>query len=282
MLSLLIHSVIPGSKLRRRTFYLVAPLMAVGACNDPPAKEVPVAKQGEHTASAPGDVLLGAAASGYTVANVAAPGSVTGSVTLKYALPPVAPTLTGRDSAICGQSIPDESVQLQGMNLAGVVVWLDGVKSGKALGLERRLELESLHCKLTPRVQVAATGSSVNILGHDALRQHLRFTATGETAPRANILLGSGEQVIPTDLPFKSAGMIAVRDAEHPWTRAYIAVFEHPYFAVTGANGSFSIEGVPAGTYTLRTWHERTGLSSQPVVVTASGEVKVTVALGSR
>lgn len=168
------------------------------------------------------------------------------------------------------------------MNLAGVVVWLDGVHSGKPFGLERRLELESLHCRLSPRVQVAATGSSVNILGHDALRQHLRFVAAGETAPRASILLGSGEQVIPTDLPFKAAGMVTVRDDEHPWTRAYIAVFEHPYFAVTGANGSFSIEGVPAGTYTLRAWHERTGPFSQSVVVGAAGDVKVGVVVGAR
>lgn len=269
--------------MRRRTHQLFASLLALGACRDAPAGGTTSAtKPPTHAATAPGDVLLGSASSGYSVVKVAAPGTVSGTVTLKYALPPVAATSTGRDSAICGANIPDESVQLQGMNLAGVVVWIDGVHSGKAFGLEKRMELESLHCKLSPRVQVAATGSSVNILGHDKLRQHLRFIATGETAPRANILLGSGEQVIPTDLPFKSAGMVMVKDDEHPWTRAYIAVFEHPYFAVTGANGSFSIEGVPPGSYTLRTWHERTGPSSQPVVVTASGDVKVSVALGSR
>ena len=255
----------------------------LGACKDTAAEHTATAaKAPAHVDSAPGDVLLGATASGYKVVQVASAGSVSGNVMLKEQLPPVAPISTGRDSAICGQSIPDESVQLQGMSVAGAVVWLDGVHSGKSFGLERRLELESLHCKLSPRVQVAAIGSSVNIIGHDKLRQHLRFIATGESAPRANILLGSGEQVIPTDLPFKSAGMVTVRDDEHPWTRAYLAVFEHPYFAVTDAKGSFTIEGVPPGSYTLRAWHERTGLVAQPVVVPASGAAHVTVTLGTR
>ncbi|MDB4915931.1 MAG: hypothetical protein JWM95_3575, partial [Gemmatimonadetes bacterium] len=247
--------VIFSSSFHVRPALAVAALLFSAACRDAPGKvQAESAKPSGHVTSAPGDVLLGSASSGYSVAPVASPGTVSGTVSLASAITPALAASTGRDSAICGASIPDASVQQQGSNLAGVVVWLDGVHSGKAFNLERRLELESLHCKLSPRVQVAATGSSVNILGHDKLRQHLRFTATGEPAPRANILLGSGEQVIPTDLPFKSAGMVTITDEGHPWTRAYIAVFEHPYFAVTGANGSFSIEGVPPGTYTLRAW----------------------------
>ncbi len=186
---------------------------------------------------------------------------------------------TGELSGICGPSIPDGSVTMQENGLAGVVVWLDGARSGKAPPIERRVELESDHCKLTPRVQAALKGSAVNIIGHDDFRQHLRFTAPGDSAPRATILLGGGEQVIPTELPFVTPGMVTVRDAEHPWTRAYLAVFDHPYFTVTGNGGSFTIDGVPAGKYKLNAWHERTGVSLQDVDVADNTPTKVTVTL---
>ena len=53
----------------------------------------------------------------------------------------------------------------------------------------------------------------------------------------------------------------------HPWMKAYIAVFAHPYFAVTAADGSFDLKNVPPGTYTLVAWHELYGSSEQPVTI---------------
>jgi galactose mutarotase-like enzyme len=50
---------------------------------------------------------------------------------------------------------------------------------------------------------------------------------------------------------------------------AYVGVMAHPYFAVSGANGTFDIQTVPPGTYTLEAWHERLGTATQQVVVGA-------------
>jgi hypothetical protein len=224
------------------------------------------------------DVVIPKPNTAYTVAAVPASGSVVGTVTVKRAIEPLSSAATGSDSSLCGPSVADESVQMQAGGLAGVVVWLDGVRSGKAPALERRVELESDRCRLTPRVQAAVVGSAVNIIGHDDFRQHLRFVAGGETTPRAAVLLVKGEQVIPTELPFKSPGMVIVRDADHPWVRASLAVFDHPYFAVSGPGGAFTIDGVPAGKYTLYAWHERTGVVQQQVDV-SGGATKVALAL---
>ena len=246
------------------------------------AKAAPSAPATNHESAATGDVVIAKAAAPYRVVALTSVGSIAGSIALKGALAPLAPADAGKESAICGPSVPDESVQITGGGLAGVVVWLEGARSGKSLGLERRVELETNKCRLSPRVQAAVTGSAVNIIGHDQFREHLQFSAAGETAPRASILLGGGEQVIPTELPFKAPGMVAVHDADHLWPRAYLAVFDHPYFAVTGPAGTFTIDGIPPGKYTLHAWHERTAATSVPVEVGAGGATKVTVSLEGR
>lgn len=229
---------------------------------------------------AAGPVVIDAPDAAYKVVAVSSPATVSGTVRLKSPLQPLPPVSTGADSALCGPSIADSSASARDtIGLGNVVVWIEGLRSGKPLPIERRLELESLNCRLDPRVQGAVTGSGLNVLGHDAFRQHLRFIAAGDTAARTVVLLGRDEQVIPTNLPFASSGLVIVHDADHSWPRAYIAVFDHPYFAVTGPDGKFSIDGIPPGKYTLATWHERTGKHEQPIEVTAGGAVKTDVVL---
>jgi hypothetical protein len=55
---------------------------------------------------------------------------------------------------------------------------------------------------------------------------------------------------------------------------AYIGVFSHPYFAVTGDDGSVSLKKLPAGEYTIETWHEKYGTQTMKVKVAAAGEAK--------
>jgi Carboxypeptidase regulatory-like domain len=61
--------------------------------------------------------------------------------------------------------------------------------------------------------------------------------------------------------------MIAVKCNVHPWMRAYIGVVAHPFFAVTGDDGTFTIKGLPPGNYTLEAWHEKYGPQDVQVTV---------------
>jgi len=63
---------------------------------------------------------------------------------------------------------------------------------------------------------------------------------------------------------------IPVKCNVHPWMRGYIAVFKHPYFAVTGKDGAFDLSNLPPGTYTIKAWHEKLGTATQTVTIAAN------------
>jgi hypothetical protein len=272
-----------AAALRFPAILIILSSLLLTACGDAGgtgARNRKGSAKGDVDEDATGPMVIDKPDAAYKVISVTSPATVSGTVRLKSPLQPLPPVSTGADSALCGPSIADSSVIAKdSTGLGNVVVWIEGIRSGKPLPIERRLELESLNCRLDPRVQGAVMGSGLNVLGHDEFRQHLRFIASGDTAARTMVLLGRDEQVIPTNLPFASPGLVIVHDADHSWPRAYIAVFDHPYFAVTGPDGKFTIEGLPPGKYTLATWHERTGKHEQPIEVTAGGAVKAEVVL---
>ena len=57
----------------------------------------------------------------------------------------------------------------------------------------------------------------------------------------------------------------------HPWMEAYVAPFTHPFFAVTGPDGKFTIPNLEPGTYEITAWHERLGTQTASVTVAATG-----------
>jgi uncharacterized protein (DUF2141 family) len=63
--------------------------------------------------------------------------------------------------------------------------------------------------------------------------------------------------------------LIPVKCNIHPWMRAYIGVVSNPFFAVTGDDGTFTIKGLPPGTYTIEVVHEKYGPQDQQITVGA-------------
>ena len=67
--------------------------------------------------------------------------------------------------------------------------------------------------------------------------------------------------------------MVKIKCDVHPWMNAYVGVLPHPFYAVSGDDGTFKIENLPAGTYTIESWHEKYGTQTQQVTV-GEGESK--------
>jgi hypothetical protein len=63
--------------------------------------------------------------------------------------------------------------------------------------------------------------------------------------------------------------MVPLRCDVHGWMNAYAGVVPHPFFAVSAADGSFTIKGLPPGAYTIEAWHERLGTQTMKVTVDA-------------
>jgi hypothetical protein len=53
----------------------------------------------------------------------------------------------------------------------------------------------------------------------------------------------------------------------HPWMKGYIAVFHHPFFAITGEDGTFDLKNVPPDDYVIQAWHEKYGVLTQKVTL---------------
>ncbi len=105
-----------------------------------------------------------------------------------------------------------------------------------------------------PPVVVASTGARLEVINSDSLLHNVH--ASLRTTPLFNVAMPLQGQHYTKELP-RTAGGIQVRCDLHPWMHAVIQTFDHPYFALTDALGSYRIADIPSGKYKLIFWHQR-------------------------
>jgi plastocyanin len=205
--------------------------------------------------------------------------TVNGRAVLTGALPNPKPLPVHRDSAFCGNTMPNEALQVNGSSreLGGVVVSLEGVVKGKPLE-DQTVVFENRTCRFLPRVNAVAAGSLLVISNTDPIMHntHIRKDSRfGVTV--VNVAQPLGSRDIRKHL--HEAGILDIRCDAHSFMYASIHVFEHPYFAVTNEKGRFELTHVPPGTYRLKVWHETLGVRERTVVVPGKDSVTVDVEL---
>ncbi len=202
-----------------------------------------------------------------------------GTVFFTGSPPGYSAVIPARDQPGCGTSITLPALQLQDSSLADVVVWLADIRTGRPLPAARRFELVTSGCTFDPHVQAVAAGGTLNVRNDDAViyRSQVVDSRTGETV--TDLPFTDAGQVIPLDRQLAAPALLEVKSTSHPWMRAWVAAFDHPYFAVTAKGGGFTIDGVPPGAYTLKAWHPTLGLTSHPVTIGPRG-VSVSLKFG--
>jgi hypothetical protein len=250
-------------------------LALLAACSSE-ARDAGPSERANGSGAAP-DVIAGTSED-YHSAPLHESGSIRGFVRVEGSLPADSTVLPMVDREACAGAFPDSSLVHTGAALGNVVVWLTDVREGKVLPIERRAEMANAHCQLTPRVQAVVAGTTMNVSNEDRLPHVTRFVRAGTSDVVAVVPLTDDGQVVPSEHIAAKAGLIAATCTRHPWTRGYVAVFEHPYFAVTDAAGAFRIDSVPPGKYHLAAWHERgTKRVEQEIEVRAGGEARVEI-----
>ena len=199
-------------------------------------------------------------------------GSISGQVLFDGQAPLPATLPVHKNRAVCGESVPDESLLIDARGgLKNVVVILDGIRAGKGKPVLPAL-LDNKNCAFVPRVQTITVGQTLALRNSDFILHNVHARQNGH------------KTVFNLGLPywsektyrFTQAGHVLIDcDVLHTWMRAHIIITDHPYTAVTDAAGRFRIRQIPQGKYALRLWHERLGEQTRPVSVRTAQETRL-------
>ena len=219
--------------------------------------------------------LISAPAQSYEAGAVTGGGTIEGTVFYRgeVAMKTIIPT---KDTDVCGAPREDPLIRVGAdQAVESAVVYLTAVDKGKAWTAPGKPpELDNVKCRFEPEVQVIPVGT-IDIVNTDPVLHNTHGYYDLRTA--FNLALPNKDQRIPTEL--KRPGTVRIDCDAHGWMEGWIYVVDNPYYAITGADGKFSITDVPPGSYTLVAVQPFTGPIELPVTVTEKKSTSLTIEL---
>jgi plastocyanin len=204
-----------------------------------------------------------------------AQGSISGKAVLQGAAPGEKPIKMDADP-YCAKSHPTQAttrhyVTGAGGGLANVFVYVkDGLAGKKFPAPTQTKVLDQKDCLYVPYVMGVQVGQPLDIINSDGTLHNVHCVAKAN----GEFNLSQPSKGMKNTKSFsKPEIMVQFKCDVHPWMFAYVGVVDHPFFAVTKEDGTFSITGLPPGEYTLEAWHHKGGTLTQKVKVEA-GEAK--------
>jgi hypothetical protein len=202
-------------------------------------------------------------------------GTIRGVVTFTGEAPAPAELAPSADPACEGMPLKDQALLVKDGKLRNVLVRVRGPVPGAVEAVSTPAVVDQEKCSYQPRVQGAVAGQPLQIKNSDGTMHNVR----GMLGSKALFNVAQPPSAPPVTKPLPAdIELLQLKCDVHPWMRAYVAVSPHPYFGVTGEAGTFSLEGVPAGTYTLEAWHETLGTQSAEVTVKEGTPAEVSFA----
>jgi len=120
-------------------------------------------------------------------------------------------------------------------------------------------------CQYAPRVLWARVGQTLQVKNDDPTDHNVHSASMAGNDFNTTQPIKS----TPFEFKLKAGELLHVRCDNHTWMSAFIGIFDNPYFAVSGTDGTFTIANVPAGRQTVKAWHEVMGMQAQMVDVQA-------------
>ena len=164
-----------------------------------------------------------------------------------------------------------------GGGLLGAVVYISAGLQGRTFAQPTdSVELDQNGCMYTPLVFAVRVGQTVDIRNSDSTLHNVH--SLSKESRQFNLAMPV--KGMSTKKKFTSPEVfIRIKCDVHPWMETFAAVIDHPFFAVTGADGAFTLDGVPAGTYTVTAAHPKLAAVSRQVEVGADGKIAVDFSL---
>jgi hypothetical protein len=217
----------------------------------------------------------GAAKAGDATTPVKAGTATIGGKAILVGKPPEMPMLKRQADPFCAKTpMKDEEVMVgAGGGLKNVLVRITQGISGNYEPPMTNATLDQSACMYRPRVQAIMAGQQVLVRNSDQTLHNVHaYRGPSTLFNQAEI---PGLPPMSKALPY-TGSIIKFKCDVHPWMTAYVGISGHPFFAVTGDDGSFAIPKVPAGKYTLEAWHERFGTKTTELTVVADTPANVT------
>jgi plastocyanin len=236
---------------------------------------------GGETAKAPATTAAPAAAGGQKV-DPATAGEVKGVVTIDGTAPKNEPIKMNADP-VCmreakgAQAQETYMVGADGKSLGNVFVYVkDGLGNYIYDTPAEAAKLDQKECRYHPHVFGVQVGQKLEIVNSDPTLHNIH------AVPKNNTEFNTGQPIqgMKMDHTFTAKEvMVPFKCDVHGWMNAFVGVMDHPYFAVTDAEGKFSLKSLPAGTYTIEAWHEKLGATTQSVTIAAKETKEISFAL---
>ena len=184
-----------------------------------------------------------------------------------------------KDAAVCAAAeAADESILVKDFGLANVFVYLK--KAPKVSGdvvSDANVIFDQKNCVFLPHAMTVRVGQTIKVLNSDAVAHNTH--TNGKKTTSFNSIVNPNDTVGAT-LVYKQAEQepISVVCDIHPWMRAYHLPIDHPFVALSAADGSFEIKDLPVGKHEFKVWHEVGGLLEKNLVVDVKpGENQLTI-----
>jgi plastocyanin len=199
--------------------------------------------------------------------------SITGTVTFDGKAPTLKPITMDADPACAKKHsgpVPSEMLALgNGNTMGNIMVWVSkGLPAGKTWPAPKTpVVIDQNGCQYKPHVMGIMVGQTYRILNSDGVLHNIH------ALPKINAPFNKPMPATlkETTVTFaKPEANFPIKCDVHPWMNAYLGVFTHPFFSVTGTDGKYTISGLDPGTYEITAWHERLGPQTASVTVGAS------------